>query len=131
MRIPGARFKRSLLSFLGDGNARRQRRAGFPGNEWLAGITDPPYVADPYFFTRWLARIPGQVVELTCHPGYLDTTLIGRDCTVTDGQMKRRAREWQLLQHPSFKEAYQRAGFQLVSPSGLCRRSPGGRAHAA
>jgi predicted glycoside hydrolase/deacetylase ChbG (UPF0249 family) len=130
-QMPGARVKRTVLSSLGRRNARRQRREGFPGNDWLAGISDPPCVADPSFFTRWLARIPGRVVELTCHPGYHDTTLIGRDCTVTDGQVQRRVREWHLLQHPSFNEAYQRAGFRLVSPTELFQRQLGGLAHAA
>jgi predicted glycoside hydrolase/deacetylase ChbG (UPF0249 family) len=130
-QVHGARVKRAGLSFLGHRNARRQQNDGFPGNDWLAGITDPPYVADPSFFTRWLTRIPGQLVELTCHPGYLDTTLIGRDCTATDGQVQRRVREWHLLQHPSFTEAYQRAGFRLVSPTELFQRGTGGRAHAA
>jgi len=123
--------KRTALSVLGWRNARRQRTEGYPGNDWLAGITDPPCVADSSFFTRWLARIPGRVVELTCHPGYLDTTLIGRDCTATDGQIQRRVREWHLLQHPSFEEAYRRAGFRFVSPTEWLHRERGGRAHAA
>src|SRR5207253_1458713 len=71
-RIPGARAKRVFLSLLGRQQARQQQRLGFPGNDWLAGITDPPWVADPAFLLRWLRRIPGTVVELTCHPGYLD-----------------------------------------------------------
>jgi predicted glycoside hydrolase/deacetylase ChbG (UPF0249 family) len=130
-RVPGARVKRTVLSSLGRMNARRQRAEGFPGNDWLAGITDPPCVADPYFFTRWLARVPGQLVELTCHPGYLDTTLVGRDCTATDGQMQRRVREWHLLHDPSFEEAYRRAGFRLISPAEWLPYLRGGRAHAA
>src|SRR5262249_12174138 len=53
--VPGARCKRLLLSTLGRLDARRLRRAGFPGNDCLAGVTDPPWVADPEFLTRWLA----------------------------------------------------------------------------
>lgn len=130
-RIPGARAKRLVLSLWGRRDARRQVRKGFPGNEWLAGITDPPWVADPEFFTRWLARIPGQLVELTCHPGQLDPTLIGRDCTATDGHVQRRFREWHLLRHPSFAESCQRAGFSLVSPSELSHLGAVGRTDAA
>jgi hypothetical protein len=66
-QVHGARCKRAFLSLLGRGDAYHQVRNGFPGNEWLVGITDPPWVADPDFFVRWLLRVPGQVVELTCH----------------------------------------------------------------
>ncbi len=117
LRIPGARRKRLVLSLLGRRDARRQQREGFPGNDWLAGITDPTWVADPEFFARWLRHVPGRVVELTCHPGLLDPVLVGRDCTAADGMIQRRFREWHLLQQPSFTEAYQRAGFVLVSPA--------------
>jgi predicted glycoside hydrolase/deacetylase ChbG (UPF0249 family) len=128
--IPGARLKRTILSFRGSQAARDQERLGFPGNDWLAGITDPPFVADPEFFTRWLRRIPGRVVELTCHPGHLDTTLVGRDCTIHDGMLQRRAREYALLSEPGFLDACRRAGFSLVSPGELSRH-PRGTAHAA
>lgn len=117
LRIPGARRKRLVLSLLGRRNARRQMTAGFPGNDWLAGITDPSWVADPEFFVRWLSQMPGRLVELTCHPGLLDPILIGRDCTAADGQVPRRFREWHLLQQADFEEAVRRAGFVLVSPS--------------
>lgn len=118
-RVPGARIKRLVLSTLGRGGARRQQRLEFPGNRWLAGITDPFYVADPAFLKRWLARVPGQVVELTCHPGYLDAKLIGRDCTPGDGQLQRRVHEFHLLRHSSFQEACRRAGFTLIAPREL------------
>jgi predicted glycoside hydrolase/deacetylase ChbG (UPF0249 family) len=130
-RIPGARVKRSFLTLLGRRNAALQQRQGIPGNDWLAGITDPPYVADPDFFSRWLGRIPGRVVELTCHPGHLDPTLIGRDCTAGDGQIQRRVGEWHLLRQPAFVEAYRRAGFELVSPSELLRLERAESAFAA
>jgi chitin disaccharide deacetylase len=119
LRIPGARLKRLVLSVLGRGNAARQEAAGLAGNDWLAGITDPPCVADPEFLARWLRQTPGRVVELTCHPGYLDTTLVGRDCTRDDGQLERRPRERQLLEQANFRQACRRAGFRLVSPTEL------------
>jgi predicted glycoside hydrolase/deacetylase ChbG (UPF0249 family) len=127
--IAGARAKRAFLSLLGRRAARPLTRAGFPGADWLAGITDPPWVADADFFARWLSRMPGQVVELTCHPGCLDTTLIGRDGT-TAGQV-RRVREHDLLCRPSFHDACQRAGFRLISPAELADAPRGGHEHAA
>jgi predicted glycoside hydrolase/deacetylase ChbG (UPF0249 family) len=114
--VPGARLKRLLLSVLGRRNATLQARLGFPGNEWLAGITDPPCVRDPAFLTRWLARLPGTAVELTCHPGHRDETLLGRDASTTDGQMQRRVDELHLLRQPSFLEACRQARFTRVSP---------------
>jgi hypothetical protein len=130
-RIRGAVFKRLFLSTLGRGDAWKQDRYGFPGNEALAGITDPPHVADPAFLSRWLAHVPGRVVELTCHPGHLDHTLIGRDCFSGDGQFERRGREFHLLQAPAFLEACRRAAFVLVTPSQVARLFGRSRAHAA
>ncbi len=130
-RVPGARLKRSFLSWLGRRDAALQRAAGFPGNDWLAGVTDPPCVADPDFLVRWLARVPGRIVELTCHPGHLDTTLIGRDCTTTDGQLQRRVHEFHRLQEPTFREACARAGFTLIAPTALACIPTGTIAHAA
>jgi predicted glycoside hydrolase/deacetylase ChbG (UPF0249 family) len=118
-RIPGARLKRTFLTVLGQRQARKLSALAFPGNNWLAGITDPHCVTDPAFFARWLARIPGDVVELACHPGYLDTALVGRDCSAADGRLARRVEELHLMQAPSFREACQRAGFTLIGPSQL------------
>lgn len=117
--VPGARSKRLLLNLLGRRDARRWQQAGFPGNDWLAGITDPPRVAREDFLRRWLTRIPGTVVELTCHPGYLDMTLLGRDCTAADGQLPRRVCELHLLQQAEFSRACAAAGFVRVSPVAL------------
>ena len=131
MRVSGGRGKRTLLSVLGSWAARRQKRAGFPGNDWLAGITNPPCVAEPDFLTRWLRRVPGEVVELTCHPGFRDTTLIGRDCNADKPQILRREREYHLLRHASFAAACRQAGFTLIPP-GKVAESPGrGKADAA
>jgi predicted glycoside hydrolase/deacetylase ChbG (UPF0249 family) len=119
LQVPGAMVKRAVLSTLGRRLARRQAAAGFPGNEWLAGITDPACVDDPDYLVRWLSRIPGQVVELACHPGYADDTLPGRDGTTEDGLLSRRLREWELLADPHFTETVRRAGFRLTPPSQL------------
>jgi predicted glycoside hydrolase/deacetylase ChbG (UPF0249 family) len=117
--VPGARIKRLVLTSLGRLDARRHAAQGLPGNDWLAGVTDPPCVGDPFFLTRWLARMPGRVVELTCHPGYRDDTLLGRDATEGGWQMERRVSEMERLRDPRFLEAVARAGFQLVAPSDL------------
>src|SRR5262249_48677762 len=113
----GARVKRALLNALGRAQARRLDRAGFPGNDWLAGVTDPPCVADPDYLTRWLAALPGSVVELACHPGYHDRTLIGRDCDADDEYLRRRVDELRRLREPASAEAVRRAGFRLTAPS--------------
>lgn len=123
--IPGGRVKRAVLTHLGRRSARRQAGAGFPGNDTLAGITDPAFVHDPAFFARWLATIPGRFVELSCHPGHLDPTLDGRDGTLTDGQIHRRPYELAQLADPAFRAAVRANGFELVTAG------PARLAHAA
>jgi len=130
-RIPGARAKRAVLSTLGKRNARAQSAAGLPGNDWLVGITNPSCVADPQFLVRWLSHVPGKVVELTCHPGHFDGSLVGRDCTEDDGQLYRRPREFELLRQPAFRETCQRARFTLVAPSELISLQTRQLSHAA
>ena len=51
----------TVLTLLGRYESWRQEVDGFPGNDWLAGITDPPWVKAPDFFVRWLTRVPGWV----------------------------------------------------------------------
>jgi predicted glycoside hydrolase/deacetylase ChbG (UPF0249 family) len=119
LRVPGARLKRIFLSTLGSRSARRQARAGLPGNDWLIGITDPPCVADVQFLSRWLSKVPGKIVELTCHPGFHDPTLMGRDCTASDGQLLRRVREFRLLADRAFADACRQLAFAVVSPAQL------------
>jgi len=113
-RIPGARLKRSVLTYLGRRQARDLSRGGFPGADYLAGVTDPKWVQDPAFFVRLLSRVPGRVVELGCHPGHLDSTLPGRD---GEGLQRRRVDEYRLLADPSFDEVCRWAGFTRVAPS--------------
>jgi predicted glycoside hydrolase/deacetylase ChbG (UPF0249 family) len=127
-RVGGARVKRLALSTLGKRMIHRQLVAGFPGNDTLIGVTDPPCVANEEFLTRWLAHAPGRVVELTCHPGYLDTTLLGRDATPQDGQMPRRVHELERLRRGEFHQACLRADFVRVAPGRLLSRE---RGHAA
>ena len=146
-RVPGAWLKRAGLSTLGRIQTRAQIRNGFPGAGWLAGITDPTWIKDPAFFERWLNTISGSSVELMVHPGYLDETLIGRDCGV-DGRLQRRVDELELLRRPAFLDACRAAKFEIVplsqfltasqqkgsagaSPSPSPTTSPGESSHAA
>lgn len=131
LRVPGARLKRAVLDRFGRRAARRQHAAGLPGNDALIGVTDPPFVRAADFFTRWLSAARGRVVELSCHPGHLDMTLDGRDGTIADGHIHRRARELELLREPGFLDAVRAAGFELVTAAELIRRTAGGTATAA
>jgi predicted glycoside hydrolase/deacetylase ChbG (UPF0249 family) len=126
LRIPGARVKRTFLNCLGRPLAKVQRALGFPGNDWLAGITDPRWVKDVRYLPRWLSRLPGEVVELACHPGYADPTLIGRDCTADDGLLQRRVDELTRLNDATFPQACAEAGFALAAASELVHFSRSG-----
>ena len=75
--------------------------------------------------------VGGQVVELACHPGHADETLLGRDCPARDAQFLRRPRELELLRDARFARMCRHAGFTLVSPSQLHDVLCGGEAHAA
>lgn len=115
-RVRGARLKRTTLSVFGLRAARRTVARGFVGCDWLAGVTDPAYVADPQFWERWLSRMRGSgSVEICCHPGHHDATLLGRDCD-HDAGLVRRPREFELIRSPSFRVALDRAGLVPVRP---------------
>jgi hypothetical protein len=117
--LPGARLKRIFLSCLGRHMTRIQEAHGFPGNDWLAGLSNPRMAEDPRFFIRRLLMMPGQVVELMCHPGQYDATLVGRDCTASDGLLQQRVNELRWLQERAFVEAVKEAGFRLTTASEL------------
>ena len=127
-RVSGARKKRAFLNFHGRAMSRRQEALGFPGNDWLGGITDPPWVKRSAFFEDWLRAIPGDLVELSAHPGHFDETLLGRDCDARDGMLQRRVDELALLRRPDFIRTVAEAGFELVNPAELVEN---GVAHAA
>ncbi|HJZ58791.1 MAG TPA: ChbG/HpnK family deacetylase [Gemmataceae bacterium] len=124
-RVPGARLKRAFLTRFGRRSARRQAAAGLPGNEALVGVTDPEWVRDPRFFTRWLRAAPGRFVELCCHPGRLDFTLHGRDGTLSDGQLHRRLHEFEQLADAGFLTAARNAGFEPVTAAELVGQMAG------
>jgi chitin disaccharide deacetylase len=121
--VPGGRLKRFLLTRLG-----RRRPMDFPGNDELIGVTDPPFVHGPRFFVDWLARSAGTVVELTCHPGHFDRTLVGRDGTLDDGQIHRRSVEYERLIDPSFLAALRDARFLSSDAERVARRAAFGGA---
>lgn len=117
-RVHGARIKRSVLSLFGRRAARRYASAGLPGCDWLAGVTNPECVAEDQFWSRWLNSIDRGSVEVCCHPGYRDASLVGRDCDAGDGLL-RRERETALLRSPIFRSACERAGLFPVRPSAI------------
>ncbi|CAN5593587.1 chitin disaccharide deacetylase [soil metagenome] len=114
LKVKGARIKRLVLSRFG-----KRVTKDFPGNDTLLGITDPPFVHDEQFFLRWLSHARGECLELTCHPGHLDATLVGRDGSLADGQLHRRAAEFARLSNPVFLECLKAQGFQIVSAEKL------------
>src|SRR5262249_19190347 len=131
-RVPGGRGKGVVLDALGRRFVRLQERGGFPGNDYLAGIAGGHGVRDAGHLARWLAHLPGRVVELVCHPGYHDTTLLGRDVlparwrlpalvyrrgwlTSPDARLEARERELRLLERPEFAQACRAAGFALTA----------------
>lgn len=125
-KIPGARIKRTVLSLLGRRAARRAAANGLPGCDWLAGVTDHAYVADERFWDRWLGNIGSSgSVEICCHPGNRDESLVGRDCDTGDGLL-RRPRESVLLNLPSFSQACARSGLVPVRPSTISKTLAGG-----
>jgi chitin disaccharide deacetylase len=109
--ISKARLKRSFLTYLGRSAAARQAAFGFPGSQALLGVSDAQHVSDPNFFIRWLSSSSGELVELACHPGYPDPTLLNRD----EDPFHRRPNELELLLAPEFLPAVQSAGFRLVN----------------
>jgi chitin disaccharide deacetylase len=106
-RMPGVRWKRRFLSWMGTRSAKHQ--LAYPGADELLGITDPPFVGLPGFFPNWLRCSRAATVELMVHPGYPDSTVVGRD----DGQTDRRATELAALRDPAFRAAVAECGFVL------------------
>ena len=119
--VPGARAKRADLSAAGRRAAGRQRAAGLPGADVLAGVTDPPFVHDPRFFVRM--RLPdgratagADLDAAACHTGviFFDRSLIdalsglehrtGEPVLATLGQTHRYHR--QVFFAPSWPEIY-------------------------
>jgi predicted glycoside hydrolase/deacetylase ChbG (UPF0249 family) len=117
--IAGSRVERVLLTRIGRRAAKYFDRAGLPGNSWLVGVGAPARHDHQDYFTRWLPHVPGAVVELVCHPGFLDSHLIDRDRWI-DG----RPLELSLLADPDFSTAVRAAGFVLTAPGQLTYSQP-------
>ncbi|MGL4419451.1 MAG: carbohydrate deacetylase [Gemmataceae bacterium] len=97
--VPGVRLKRLLLHRVGRKSAHFQQQSGFPGADQLLGLCDTGLQPAPDFFTRWIhaAHPKSKTLELMCHPGYFDDSLIGRDGTAESGHLARRVMEYELL----------------------------------
>jgi chitin disaccharide deacetylase len=115
--VPGARIKRAFLSHFGKQAAKAAEAKGLPGADWLIGITDPPCTADERFWTRWLRKVKGDFVELGCHPGYADKTLLVRDVPGKKYDLIRREHEMRQLLRDDFTQAMQDTGFEMVPPA--------------
>jgi predicted glycoside hydrolase/deacetylase ChbG (UPF0249 family) len=117
--LPGARLKRSYLAMLGRIQSRKLNKGGYPGAPWMIGLTDPHCLQEDSFFSRWLAYAHGETVELMCHPGHSDPTLVGRDSPPGDLRLFRRLAEFRLLGDPSFDLACKERGFERIRPGQL------------
>jgi len=130
--IPRSRWKRALLATLGGRFLQQQQQRGFPGNDYLAGVSDPRGLThtrrgqEENLLVRWLTQVPGRVVEFVCHPGYCDETLDGRDAIPRmpsglspQAQAAARVRELELLEQTDLEEVGRSAGFRLTAPSQL------------
>jgi predicted glycoside hydrolase/deacetylase ChbG (UPF0249 family) len=120
-----------FLSWHGWRSGNALEAAQMPTNDTLAGISTPKSVLDPAYLARWIGRVRGEVVELTCHPGHRDETLIGRDCTVDDGRVEARVEEFKHLSSAVFAQAYSDAGLVIANPSTIFSRTPRSVGHAA
>jgi len=118
VRLSGGRGKRALLSALGTKAARELDALGFPGNHWWLGIDRWVSIAEPGHLVSSLKRVPGGVLEFVCHPGYLDGTLVGRDCASNDGRsLHMRLAQLNWLREGRLVEACRAAQWTIVSRS--------------
>lgn len=116
---PEARLKRLMLSWLGHRLAARSARDGFPGADSLAGIHGGNQPFGGALFVRSLACARGRRVELLCHPGYYDVTLLERDERATAAQLAHREEELRWLRSDSFATACDNLGLERIPPSSL------------
>jgi hypothetical protein len=110
--------------------AGRQQRADFPGNDSLLGIGSPSRAVGQTDPSTWLKCVTGSVVEMTCHPGLEDRTLLGRDAR-DFSDLQRRVQEWQGLRSCALWDACRLAGFRLAAPSEFVHGREGLLRHAA
>ncbi len=130
-RVPGGRLKRLFLTWHGRRCGPALANANLPTNDTLAGISTPKSVLDPDYLRRWIRLVQGDVVELTCHPGHRDQTLVGRDCTADDGRVQARVEEFEHLSSLSFAQTCREAGLAITKPAEILARLPRSARHAA
>jgi len=123
--IRGARIKRTVLNSFGRRMSRKAAERGLHSADWLVGVTDPPITADPEFYTRWLKKVRGDVVEIGCHPGYIDETLLVRDVPGKPHDLSRRENELNMMLSQEFLQAIDAAHFRIApvdefQPERLC-----------
>jgi predicted glycoside hydrolase/deacetylase ChbG (UPF0249 family) len=131
LRIPGGRLKRFFLAWNGRHAGATLATDGWPTNDSLAGISTPASVLDAQYLTRWLRQIRGNVVELTCHPGHRDETLIGRDCVAGDGRVEARVAEFNHLCSSQFLGACKEARLSVVRLPEILAHQPRSLGYAA
>lgn len=113
----GLALKRRFLSHYGKKQARSLDQFGYIGAPYLAGIANPESLQDSLFFQRCIQETPGETVELMCHPGHLDLTLVGRDVARPGPGLDRRPLEWSMLQDRPFLDAVRALGMEINRPS--------------
>lgn len=117
----GLALKRRFLSHYGKKQARYLDQAGYPGAHYLAGIANPESLQDSLFFQRCIQETPGDTVELMCHPGHHDLTLVGRDVSRPGPGLDRRPLEWTMLQDRHFLDTVRALGMEITRPSWIGR----------
>jgi predicted glycoside hydrolase/deacetylase ChbG (UPF0249 family) len=115
--ISGARLKRWFLCSYGKVQAKALDYNKFPGAKTMIGLTDPYCLKNVRFFDECLQSGCGDIVELMCHPGYVDTSLIGRDVTEYGDGLTRRQWELGILGNPQFLNDAAACNYQIVRPS--------------
>jgi len=102
--VAGNRGKRACLALFGRRAVRYADARGLTGCDWLVGISNQRRDSG-----NWLSHL-GKCgsVEIYCHPGYRDESLVGRDCNANE--LDRRSHELHLLRTPRFHDAIRRSG---------------------
>jgi len=113
----GARLKRWFLCHYGKMQAKNLDSQRYPGARTMIGLTDPYCLKDEKFFQKCIQSAYGNIVELMCHPGYLDTSLVGRDVTRSGDSLSRRPWELSMLKNSQFKNTVDANNYQIVRPS--------------
>lgn len=120
--IRSAATKRWFLCRYGERQSRFLDRNGYPGAQHLIGLANPGDLKSSRFFERWLESCDGSLIELMCHPGHRDDSLIGRDITRAGSALMRRVWEYQALSSGQFLKVVSDQGFEMARPSDFIGR---------